>query len=238
MRAIVLCGGEGSRLRGLVPDVPKALAPIRGEPFLDLLLTHLEKCGFTDVTLCVGYKREQIIDRYKDGFRSLIINFSVEEKPLGTGGAIRRALKDCEDYLIFVFNGDTMCNVHYRNVIRNYWATQTNVTIVEVVDRLGHGCGVYLINRLMFLSEVKYNGKFSFERWLKKKQISLRYLNTNPLCDIGTPHGYAHAQQCRLEYTGRWFIPKVKRPPDCQGSPKKKKGGSIPKLDPENLESP
>ena len=86
---LVLCGGLGTRLRAAVADRPKVLAPVDGVPFLDYLLAHLARQGFTDVVLATGYLGEMVEDHAGDGSRHGVrARYAREPKPLGTGGAI------------------------------------------------------------------------------------------------------------------------------------------------------
>lgn len=112
MDAIILCGGFGTRLQKIVPDVPKILAPIRKTPFLDFLLQRLFSHSLISrVILAVGYKSQQIIEHVEKNFSHLDIVFSIEEHPLGTGGALKLAETICHSDQIFALNGDTYFDV-------------------------------------------------------------------------------------------------------------------------------
>lgn len=113
MIAIILAGGLGSRLRPIVPDLPKPLAPIRGSPFLSYLLKYLKQRGLTEVILSVGYKQEAIMAAIGTRYEGLPVRYAVEEQPLGTGGAIRHALRLTPGFLVFVQNGDTFVGLDY-----------------------------------------------------------------------------------------------------------------------------
>ena len=95
INAIILAGGLGSRLRSIVADVPKVLAPVNGRPFLDIVIDSLAKSGIVDrVVLAAGYMSEKIIEQYQNGHRfGVEIFVSIEEQLLGTGGAIRLAME-------------------------------------------------------------------------------------------------------------------------------------------------
>ena len=111
---IILVGGLGTRLRAAVPDLPKPMAPVKGKPFLEYLVTRLVSRGFSRIILAVGYKGEMIESHFRDGARfHAAISYSREETPLGTGGAVREAmsLADAPDYL--VMNGDTFVDVDF-----------------------------------------------------------------------------------------------------------------------------
>ncbi|MDW8464053.1 MAG: NTP transferase domain-containing protein [Geminocystis sp.] len=88
---LILAGGLGTRLRQMVNDVPKPMAPINGKPFLEYLLRYLNSQGIRRVVLSVGYMKEKIVDHFGSRFMDMEIVYSVEEEPLGTGGAIVRA---------------------------------------------------------------------------------------------------------------------------------------------------
>ena len=120
MEAIVLAGGFGTRLRDVVSDIPKPMAPIGNKPFLEILLSRLAQKGFTHVILAVGYLAEKIIDHFGEAFRGMKISYVVEDAPLGTGGAVRLAMtKVITDY-VFILNGDTFLDADFTNV-DNLW---------------------------------------------------------------------------------------------------------------------
>lgn len=92
LEAIVLAGGFGTRLRQVVPDLPKPMVPISGRPFLAIFLADLEKKGFGRVILSVGFMAEKIISHFGDNFLGMQIVYVIEKSPLGTGGAIKLAM--------------------------------------------------------------------------------------------------------------------------------------------------
>ena len=105
--AIVLVGGLGTRLRTVVSDVPKPLAPVAGRPFLAWMLDRLAAEGMRHVILATGFmaeKVEQLVGRHWDG---MTVDYSPEEHPLGTGGAVRRAAGLLQDGGAHIVNGDT-----------------------------------------------------------------------------------------------------------------------------------
>ena len=116
---LVLAGGLGKRLRTAYADGPKCLAPVAGRPFLDYLLRWLQISSFEDVVLCVGYKAERVQQRYQDGRQwGLRISYSVEEKPLGTAGAIKNAETMIRSDTFLVLNGDSVADVSLRELVR------------------------------------------------------------------------------------------------------------------------
>lgn len=92
MEAIVLAGGFGTRLQSVVSDVPKPMAPINGKPFLDYVLNFLHKQGINRVVISTGYMHEYIEGFYGSRYKDLILAYSVEDVPLGTGGAVRKSV--------------------------------------------------------------------------------------------------------------------------------------------------
>lgn len=114
MEVIILAGGLGTRLRSVVSEVPKCMAPVNGEPFLYYLLTALSHYSVQKVVLSVGFKREYIEDwvREHETEFPFDIEFAVEDVPLGTGGGIRLALQSCTSDAICVMNGDTFFDIN------------------------------------------------------------------------------------------------------------------------------
>ncbi len=118
MEAIVLAGGFGKRLREVVPDVPKPMAPVAGKPFLEILLYALARKGFGRVVLSLGFMAEKISGHFREQFAGMELVYVVEDHPLGTGGAVRLALANCQQDHVFVFNGDTFLDLEVDAVER------------------------------------------------------------------------------------------------------------------------
>jgi D-glycero-alpha-D-manno-heptose 1-phosphate guanylyltransferase len=114
--AIILAGGLGTRLKEVVAEEPKSMAPINGRPFLEYQLDYLERWGLKKVILSVGYQKEKIQLHFGDRYKSLNIAYAIEEEPLGTGGAILNALQYVEGYAVFIFNGDTYFDVNLQRL--------------------------------------------------------------------------------------------------------------------------
>ena len=91
MEAIVLAGGLGTRLRSVVPNLPKPMAPVAGRPFLEIVLNRLAQKGFRRVVLSVGYMAEKIVEHFGDRLSGMELVYAFESTPLGTGGAVRFA---------------------------------------------------------------------------------------------------------------------------------------------------
>jgi NDP-sugar pyrophosphorylase family protein len=126
MQAVVLAGGFGKRLAPLTSEVPKPLLPVGGKPILVRQIEWLRGFGIRDVVLAVGYLRHKIFEALGDGRKlGVRIFYSVEEEPLGTGGAIKNAEPFITDDIFIVLNGDVL----------------TNLTLDKLVEALGDADG-------------------------------------------------------------------------------------------------
>ena len=119
MRAIILAGGLGMRLRPLTDDRPKALIHVKGKPISEYQIEWLVKEGKIDsVTFACGYKWERLKEHFGTSFNGIPIDYSVEEAPLGTGGAIKRAFaNDSSDELFVIANGDIVTDLPLARMI-------------------------------------------------------------------------------------------------------------------------
>lgn len=117
MEAIILAGGVGSRLKSIISDVPKPMALVDGRPFLEIILDNLNDAGFTKIVLSVGYLSDVIVDYFGDNYKKMKIEYALENKRLGTGGAIKFALQYCSSEDVFVFNGDTFLDLDIKSVV-------------------------------------------------------------------------------------------------------------------------
>lgn len=130
MQAIILAGGLGTRLRSVVPDLPKPLAPIGDRPFLYFVINHIKKYGVQDIIISTGYRSKDIMDVCKDGSEfGVKIEYANEDLPLGTGGAIRHALPYVKDEIVLVLNGDTFFDIDIRTLERYHRKWNSRVTI-------------------------------------------------------------------------------------------------------------
>ncbi|MBN2570163.1 MAG: nucleotidyltransferase family protein [Deltaproteobacteria bacterium] len=129
---IILAGGLGTRLKGTVPDLPKALSPIRGRPFLDYVLDALEESNVVkNVILAVGHMADQIVEQYTDGDEySFDILFSREETLLGTGGAIKKALRHATTDNVMALNGDSYVDVRLEDILAFHGKKQATITVI------------------------------------------------------------------------------------------------------------
>lgn len=125
---IVLCGGQGTRLRPVIADRPKVLARIGAKTFIDILLDYLSGQGFARVILATGYKGEMLREHLRR--RSPAPLYSEEREPLGTGGAAKQAWPLTQTPHVIVLNGDTLCPVDLRDVFGFHLAKQALMTMV------------------------------------------------------------------------------------------------------------
>jgi len=136
---LILCGGEGRRLRSMISDVPKPMAPIGDKPFLYHLVKNITQQGFHDFCLLTGYKTEHISDYFQNNFKNLNIRFSVEDVPLGTGGAIFKAAKTSPFKKFLVLNGDTFFNIDLKKFIQNWKVGTLKIALKYTDNALRYG---------------------------------------------------------------------------------------------------
>lgn len=223
MEAIILAGGFGSRLRPVVSDVPKPMAPVAGRPFLARLIEHLGRRGFKRVILAVGYMHSLIVDYFRTHPAPLELHFSIESEPMGTGGAVKLAMGSASADNVFVLNGDTFALLNYGAMLQEHvqHGAMATLALTLVPDsarfgsvrldmagrilafdekgRAGPGvvnAGTYVLNR-RWVSDQWPNGAFSLEHDMLLKEaghVPIYGFNANgELLDIGTPQSYADA---------------------------------------------
>ncbi|MGE4420710.1 MAG: nucleotidyltransferase family protein [Pseudodesulfovibrio sp.] len=140
MEAIVLAGGLGTRLRSVVPDLPKPMAPVAGRPFLEILIGSLAGKGFERVVLSLGYMAETVTGHFGNEYMGVRLDYVVEDEPLGTGGAARLAMERCLADHVFVFNGDTFLDLE-AGELEGMWRRDRRPIVVgrEVPDTSRYG---------------------------------------------------------------------------------------------------
>lgn len=191
MEAIVLAGGFGTRLQGVVSDVPKSMAAINGKPFLEYLLDYLILQGVDRVVLSVGYKRDSITRYFGGSYRELEIDYAVEEEPMGTGGGIRLAFWRIRGPRAVVMNGDSIFRIDLREMENAHIKKKAEATIalrkladtgrygrvtldrqrrIRGFEEKNAGAGSGLINAGVyfmeknFLMDPSFRGRFSVEK--------------------------------------------------------------------------
>lgn len=157
MKALILIGGLGTRLRPLTCSMPKPLLPIVNRPFLEYQFKLLKKHGVKDVVLCVAYMSHEFEKQFGDGKRlGLNIKYVHEQDPLGTGGAVKNAEKYLDSTTV-ILNGDILTDVDLKAMHKFHKANKAEVTIAltRVKDPTAFG-----------LVETKKDGRI--ERFLEK----------------------------------------------------------------------
>jgi D-glycero-alpha-D-manno-heptose 1-phosphate guanylyltransferase len=224
MEAIILAGGFGKRLRGVVGNVPKPMAPVNNRPFLDYLLDYLILNKTKSVIISVYYKYDLIKDHYGSNYKEITISYSIDNAELGTGGAIKNALTLADDENVYVINGDTYFNVKLSRLFNEHVAKNNDITLslkpMSKFDRYGFvetdpngyvlslkekkyrdygeiDGGIYLIKKNIF-SAFGSKKKFSFNDFIMNnlKNIKVGSLLCNEFfIDIGTPEDYDKAHK-------------------------------------------
>ena len=118
MKVIILAGGKGKRLRPITDYVPKPLIPIKNISIIEWQIKYLKKFGISEIIICSGYKTKMIENYLNNKKLGIKITFSVEDKPLGTGGAIKKAGKKIKDKSFLVINGDIITNIDLKKLIK------------------------------------------------------------------------------------------------------------------------
>lgn len=222
MEAIVLAGGFGTRLRQVVPDLPKPMAPVAGRPFLEIVLADLARKGIRRVVLSLGFMADKIQSHFGEGYAGMALHYVVESVPLGTGGGARLAMDACIEDHVFIFNGDTYLDLEIGAVER-HWQNHRRPLIIgrEVPDTTRYGwlmtdagrvigfsekgvtgsglinAGCYVFNHDQ-LDEFPLNATFSLEtdylaRVAKDDPLDL-FVTNGRFIDIGVPEDYVRSQ--------------------------------------------
>ena len=116
VKAVILAGGKGLRLRPITDYLPKPLVPIGGIPVIEWQIKYFKKFGVSDFVICAGYRAEQIVSYLQSKKLGVKINYSIEKKSLGTGGAIKNAQKHLSDDEFYVINGDVLTTLNPTNL--------------------------------------------------------------------------------------------------------------------------
>jgi D-glycero-alpha-D-manno-heptose 1-phosphate guanylyltransferase len=190
--AVILAGGFGTRLQTVVKDLPKPLAPVHGQPFLNYLLGYLHASGFNSIVLSVGYLSEKIREIYGTSWLGMQIEYALENEPLGTGGGIRLAMEKVHETECLVLNGDSFFDIDLPRFYGLHLARHADISLAlrQVDDSSRYGtvitgaddrvnsfreknglpesgsinAGVYILNRKIFLERTPAEKNFSIEK--------------------------------------------------------------------------
>ena len=223
MECVVLAGGKGTRLRSVVSDLPKCMAPVAGRPFLAWLLDDLREAGFDHIILSLGYKHEAVEAWVATRPDRDSITCVVEEEPLGTGGGVRLALRQAREDAVFILNGDTFFGVDYPAMQAFHRQSGAQATLalkpLRDFDRYGEvtldgegritafrekrPCAEGLINGGVYLLQrdalAEMPERFSLEKDYFEPQAESAGLagfrSEGYFIDIGIPADYARAQR-------------------------------------------
>ena len=223
--AIILAGGQGTRLKNIVSDIPKPMVNISGKPFLEYIVRFLLNKGINKVIFSLGYKADVIEDYFKNEYCGLKLDYVIEKTPLGTGGGLALAMKKVSGNSVFVFNGDSLSLVSLESLSKFHRSVSADLTLVtkHVTDAKRYGVvqmsnqgviksfkekksemglintGVYLISKKWFY-EMKPNlQKFSFEKEMLEPSIIkgtvYGFQSSEYFIDIGIPEDYEKAKE-------------------------------------------
>lgn len=189
--AIILAGGFGTRLQTVVSDVPKPMAPVINEPFLNYVFDYLKHYHIEHVVLSTGYLADKISEYYKNEFQGIKISYTKEETPLGTGGGIRLAMEKCHTQHVLVLNGDSFFDVNLKQYYNQHISFHSDCSLAlrKVDNAARYGTikledgfikafkekdsiekeglingGVYIIDRELFLNKTEVLKPFSIEK--------------------------------------------------------------------------
>jgi D-glycero-alpha-D-manno-heptose 1-phosphate guanylyltransferase len=222
---IILAGGLGTRLRSVVSDLPKPMAPVNGRPFLQYILERLNLLEIRQIVFSIGYMGEKIQDSFGESFGSVPIKYAPEKEPLGTGGGIKLALDHCSSDQVIILNGDTYFEIDLSELLSFHrsgnWEISIGLKSMESPDRYGTvemeierilafkekrldlesgliNAGVYCINRNL-LDDYPLHEKFSFETDVLEKNVDKwsigGMVSEGMFIDIGIPEDYERASE-------------------------------------------
>ena len=220
--AVILAGGFGTRLTGVVDDIPKPMADIGNRPFLAYILDQLCSYNFKKVIMAVGYKHEVIVEFFGKVYKSLEIEYVVEHKPLGTGGAILNAAKQISTPSFLVLNGDSIFKIDLNDFENKFIESGSPLTIAlkRMKDFNRYGAVITNANRIIKFKEKEQckeglvnSGIYMISgNWYKnhapgeifsfEKDILEKYINEDGITafeykgyfiDIGVPEDYRRA---------------------------------------------
>lgn len=195
--AVILAGGLGTRLRSVVPNLPKCLAEVNGKPFIFYILDQIADAGIKDVVLAVDYKWEMIYGIVGINYKSIAIAYSVDDiKQGGTGTALRSALFYISDSIVLVMNGDTYVDMELSHFLWEYQRGDGNTGFVLNISNGIVSMGMYLTYCEFVQTHIPLNKSYSLEKSFLRdiyRYGIIPYIINKPFIDIGTPESYAEA---------------------------------------------
>lgn len=220
--AIVLAGGLGTRISSVLSNRPKVMLDVGGRPFLEILLGWIARNGVGRAILATCHLHQFIEEHFGDRWGDLEIRYSVEDRPLGTGGAVWKALTMVSLDDVFVFNGDTLFDVSLSELREFHRSMRADITLalkpMHNIERYGTVAlkngritefrekkktaeglingGVYLMNRSL-AGRFDLPERFSLETDFLERMVNDLtiggYIHNGYFLDIGVPEDYARA---------------------------------------------
>jgi D-glycero-alpha-D-manno-heptose 1-phosphate guanylyltransferase len=206
--AIILAGGFGTRLKSVITDLPKPMAPVNGKPFLHYLFVYLKHYHIQKVILSVGYLAEKVEAEFGKNYLGIEVDYAYEKDALGTGGGIRLAMEKCTGAHVMVLNGDTFFDVKLDDFFEMHLGGSSDATLAlrKVDDASRYGTiqldgkriaafkekstdvtgealingGVYLLRRKTYLGNTKAGKAFSIEHDFFAKLADKLWLQAFP----------------------------------------------------------
>ena len=213
---VILCGGMGTRLRGVEKDKPKPMVDFNGRPFLDLLIDYVGGFGYKRFILCSGHKGNLIEEYFKQKKDDKTYQLSRESRPLGTAGAIKHAEAFITSDTFLAMNGDSFCPVNLNSLLDFHYTHNalTSIALVPMKEALDYGgvvlgeenrierfnektatssgwvnAGIYIF-RKKILDRIPAGKPVSLEKELFPSMIGqglFGFTSESRLLDIGTP---------------------------------------------------
>lgn len=223
MEAIILAGGMGTRLREIITDIPKPMAPVNDKPFLFYIFNWIKDYPVEKAILSIGKGSEKVIDYLQDSFNNIPVEYAIEEKSLGTGGAIRFALHKTRGTDILILNGDTyfpidlnkffLFHIENKNLFSVALKPMKNFSRYGSVECFNNNIlrfnekkfcsdglingGIYLVNK-DFIESRQLPEVFSLEKDILEKEAGSSTLKCmkfdDMFIDIGIPEDYRRAE--------------------------------------------
>jgi len=222
MEAIILAGGLGTRLRDVITGLPKPMAPVNNKPFLHYLFKWIKQYPVKKLVISAGYKSESIVSYFGNSIFDIPVEYVIEDKPLGTGGAVIYALHKTSGPEVLILNGDTYFPINLNKLVAFHSINKSGFTVAlkrmhdfdryGTVECRGHAIvkfnekkfcsdglingGIYLINREL-IESWELSGAFSLEKDVMEKvagKSALKGMVFDDLfIDIGIPEDYHKA---------------------------------------------
>lgn len=220
MRAIILAGGKGTRLRPYTTLIPKPLVPLGGKySILEIIILQLSKAGFTHITLAVNHLSHLIMAYFGDGARfGLKLDYSLEESELSTIGPLTLIPDLPENFL--VMNGDILCDLDYRKFVELHVQTQSKVSVSAYHRQVKIDFGVLRYDKFGSLTAFEEKPTFDFDVSMGIYCINKSVIDALPK---GKPYGFDHLMLDGLAtkqpasirpFSGYWLD--IGRPDDYQ----------------------